>query len=212
MDALERELATGDVACVLMEPAMTNVGIVLPDPGYHEALRALTRQYGSLLVVDETHTLCAGPGGMTAAGGLEPDVVTLGKAIGGGIACGAFGMTAEMSDRITASVDAEDVDVGGVGGTLAGNALALAAMRATLEHVLTAEAFSHMATLAQRWADGVQREVDGAGLGWHVARLGGRAEYAFSPAPPARARTRRQPTTSSCRPTCTSLPWWTVCS
>ena len=186
--ALERELATGDVACVLMEPAMTNIGIVLPEPGYHQALRELTRQHGTILVLDETHTLCAGPGGMTAADGLDPDVVTMGKAIGSGVPSGAFGMTAELADRVRRSIELEDIDVGGVGGTLAGNALSLAAMRATLQHVLTAEAFAGMLPLGARWSDGVAGVLAAHDVPWHVTRLGARAEYAFAPEPPRTGR------------------------
>ena len=184
VDALERALSAGDVACVLMEPAMTNVGIVAPEPGYHEALRELTRRYDVLLVLDETHTWCAGPGGMTAADGLSPDVVTLGKAIGGGIPTGAFGMTAELAGRITGSVELADVDVGGVGGTLAGNALSMAAVRATLTEVLDDAAFATMTARGAAWADGVAGVLDAVGAPWHVTRLGARAEYAFSPTPP----------------------------
>lgn len=182
--ALEAALATGEVACALLEPAMTNIGIVLPDPGYHEALRDLCTRHGVLLVLDETHTLCAGPGGCTAAWGLQPDAVVVGKTIGGGVPAAAFGMTAELADRVQKSVELEDVDVGGVGGTLAGNALSLAAVRATLTEVLTAEAFAHMQAMAVRWTEGVQGALDAAGTPWHVTRLGCRAEYAFSPEPP----------------------------
>lgn len=184
VDALDRELATGTVACVLMEPAMTNVGIVLPEPGYHEALRALTRRHGALLVLDETHTLCAGPGGMTARDGLDPDVVTVGKAIGGGVPSGAFGLTGEAAERVGRSVALADVDVGGVGGTLAGNALSLAAMRATLSQVLTEAAFQVMLPLGQAWADGVAAALAAYDVPWHVTALGARAEYAFTPTPP----------------------------
>lgn len=182
--ALERALAAGDVACVLHEPAMTNIGIVLPQPGYPEALRELTRRYGVLLVDDETHTLCAGPGGCTAAWGLDPDVVVVGKTIGGGIPVAAFGLTAELADRIETSVGLEDIDVGGVGGTLAGNALGLAAVVATLTEVLTDEAHARMERTAERWAAGVRDVIGRYGLPWHVTRLGARAEYAFSPDPP----------------------------
>jgi glutamate-1-semialdehyde 2,1-aminomutase len=188
VEALARELRRGDVACVLLEPAMSNIGIVLPEPGYHDALRGLTRETGTLLVIDETHTMCAGPGGMTAADGLEPDVVTMGKAIGGGIPSGAFGLTAELADRIGSSVGLEDVDVGGIGGTLAGNALSLAAMRATLTEVLTDEAYARMLPLGQRWADGVADVLRRHRLPWHVTRLGARAEYAFAPEPPRTGR------------------------
>ena len=182
--ALEAALATGEVACALLEPAMTNIGIVLPDPGYHDALRELTRRTGTLLVIDETHTLCAGPGGCTAAWGLDPDVVVVGKTIGGGVPAAAFGMTSQLAERIARSVELEDVDVGGVGGTLAGNALSLAAVRATLTEVLTDAAFAEMERLAVRWTAGVQGVLDASGAPWHVTRLGCRAEYAFSPESP----------------------------
>lgn len=182
--ALEAALAPGDVACVLAEPALTNVGIVLPRPGYHEALRALTRRSGTLLVIDETHCICAGPGGYTRAYGLEPDVLTIGKPIGSGIPCGTFGVTSEVADRILSRADADYVDAGGIGGTLAGNALSLAAMRATLEHVLTEAAYARMIPLAERFASGVEAVIGGARLPWHVTRLGCRAEYLFQPRPP----------------------------
>ena len=155
IDALERELAHGDVAVALFEPALTNVGIVLPDPGYHDAVRELTRKHGTLLIIDETHTICAGPGGYTAAHGLEPDILTIGKTIGGGIPAGAYAFTEELGERIAASIPEEDADVGGVGGTLAGNALSMAAIRATLTEVLTDEAFERMLPLGERWAAGV---------------------------------------------------------
>ena len=180
VDGLERALAGGEVAAVLCEPALTNVGIVLPDPGYHDALRELTRRHGVLLIIDETHTLSAGPGGCTRAYGLEPDLLTAGKAIAGGIPAGAFGMTEEVADRIQASIDLEDVDVGGIGGTLAGNALSLAAMRETLTRVLTDEAFAHMLPLGDRWADGVDEGIARHRLPWHCNRLGARAEYTFT--------------------------------
>jgi glutamate-1-semialdehyde 2,1-aminomutase len=182
--ALERELAHGDVAVVLAEPALTNIGIVLPDPGYHEALRALTRQYGTLLAIDETHTFSAGPGGCTQAWGLDPDIVTIGKAIAGGVPAGAYGLTAELAERILAQPDADLVDVGGVGGTLAGNAMSMAAMRATLAEVLHDEAFPAMIALAQAFTAGVQDVIDRSGVPWSVTRLGARAEYRFcSPEP-----------------------------
>jgi glutamate-1-semialdehyde 2,1-aminomutase len=182
--ALAAALATGEVAAVLMEPAMTNIGIVLPEPEYLAALRSLTREHGALLVLDETHTLCVGPGGAVAAWGLDPDVVVIGKTIGGGVPIGAFGMTPELAARVQASVELEDIDVGGVGGTLAGNALSMAAARATLGEVLTDLAFERMIDLAEAWTDGVQEVLDATGLPWHVTQLGARAEYAFAPHPP----------------------------
>ena len=182
--ALERELAHGDVACVLAEPAMTNVGIVLPAPGYHERLRELTRSSGTLLVIDETHTLCCGPGGYTAAEGLEPDMVTIGKAIAGGVPTGAYGMSDEVAGRVLGRTDWDNADVGGIGGTLAGNALSLAAVRATLSEVLTAEAFDRMIALAERFEAAVAAAIAEHGLPWQVTRLGCRAEYMFAPERP----------------------------
>jgi glutamate-1-semialdehyde 2,1-aminomutase len=179
--ALERELASGDVALVLTEPALTNIGIVHPQPGFHDALRELTRAHGALLAIDETHTICCGPGGFTQAHGLEPDVVTIGKPIAGGIPAAAYGFSEELASRLAGTIELEDVDVGGVGGTLAANALSLAAMRATLGEVLTEEAFARMIPLAERWTEGVEEGIQEAGLTWHVTRLGCRAEYLFGP-------------------------------
>lgn len=184
LGALERELAAGDVAALLMEPALTNIGIVLPLDGYLAAVRALTRRYGVLLINDETHTFSAGPGGCTRAWDLEPDMVTIGKSIGGGIACGAYGLSAELAERILADKSADLVDTGGVGGTLAGNALSVAAMRATLEQVLTGQAFEHMISLAADYTAGVEKVIASRRLPWHITRLGARAEYRFCPVPP----------------------------
>ena len=179
VEALERELAQGDVACVLSEPALTNIGIVHPKSGFHDALRELTERTGTLLIIDETHTLCAGPGGYTAAHGLRPDMLTVGKAIGSGIASAAYGFSAEVAARVEAAIDRDDSDVGGVGGTLAANVLSLAAVRATLEYVLTEPAFVRMIALAERFEQGVQAAIDEHSLPWHVTRLGCRVEYLF---------------------------------
>jgi glutamate-1-semialdehyde 2,1-aminomutase len=183
LEGLERELAKGDVAACLFEPALTNVGIVLPEPGYHEAVRELTRIHGTYLVNDETHTICAGPGGYTGAHGLQPDFLTIGKTIGGGIPAAAYGFTEEVGERISASIEREDSDVGGIGGTLAGNALSLAAIRATLTEVLTDAAFGRMIPLGERFEAGVNGVLRDAGVPWHVTRLGARAEYHFLPQP-----------------------------
>ncbi len=181
---LEAALAHGDVAAVLMEPALTNIGIVLPDEGYLTAVRDLCTRSGSLLIIDETHTLSAGPGGATAAWGLQPDLLVVGKSIGGGIPSGAYGISEEVARRAATHPEADLVDVGGVGGTLAGNALSVAAMRATLEEVLTDRAFEQMIALSTRFAEGVRQVIDSAGLAWSVVRLGARAEYRFTaPAP-----------------------------
>ena len=185
LDGLAAELAAGDVACVLMEPALTNIGIVLPLPGYLDGVRELTRRHGTLLVNDETHTFSAGPGGCTRAWGLEPDLVTVGKSIGGGVPAAAFGVSAEVAERVAGRRDADLVDTGGVGGTLAGNALSVAAMRATLEHVLTDEAFAGMTALATRFTGGVQGVLEACQLPWSVVQLGARTEYRFASPPPA---------------------------
>jgi glutamate-1-semialdehyde 2,1-aminomutase len=182
--ALESALAPGDIACVLAEPVMTNIGIIHPEPGYHDALRALTRKTGTLLIIDETHTICTGPGGYTRAYNLQPDMLTIGKPIGSGIPAGVYGFSQEVADRVSASTSINDADVGGIGGTLAGNALSLAAVRATLTHVLTQVAFDHMIPLALRWTDGVQAVIQEFGLPWVVNRLGCRAEYWFCPQTP----------------------------
>jgi glutamate-1-semialdehyde aminotransferase len=184
VDALEAALGAGDVACVLAEPALTNIGIVPPLPGFHDALRRLTREHGTLLVIDETHTLSAGPGGMTGAEGLEPDMLTVGKAIAGGIPAGALGMRAELEARALGDPGADYVDTGGIGGTLAGNPLSLAAIRATLGEVLTDAAYARTIPLASRFCDGVRGVIAELGLPWHVTQLGCRAEYLFRPDTP----------------------------
>jgi glutamate-1-semialdehyde 2,1-aminomutase len=181
---LERQLAHGDVAAVLMEPALTNIGIVLPEPGYLEGVRELTRKFGTLLILDETHTFSAGPGGCTAAWGLQPDLVVIGKAIGGGIPAGAFGMSAEFAARVLGRTDLDLIDMGGVGGTMAGNALSVAAIRATLERVLTDDAFVRMTELATVFTDGIRAVFAEFDAPWSISQLGARAEYRFIPTPP----------------------------
>jgi glutamate-1-semialdehyde 2,1-aminomutase len=185
VDALERELGFGDVACVLAEPALTNIGIVPPEPGFHDALREATRKTGTLLIIDETHTLCAGPGGYTAAYGLDPDLLTVGKAIAAGIPAAAYGFSREVADRLEALLPRDErADVGGIGGTVAANVLSFAAMRATLGEVLTDEAFARMIDLGERFEAGVAGAIERHGLPWHVTRLGCRVEYLFRPERP----------------------------
>jgi glutamate-1-semialdehyde 2,1-aminomutase len=184
LEGLERQLAHGDVAAVLMEPALTNIGIVLPEPGYLAGVRELTRRYSVLLINDETHTFSAGPGGATRAWGLDPDILVIGKSIAGGIPMGAYGLSAELADRALSRSDLDLVDMGGVGGTLAGNPLSIAATRATLEHVLTDGVFTQMIDTATYFAGGVQSVIDQYSLPWSLSQLGARAEYRFaSPAP-----------------------------
>jgi glutamate-1-semialdehyde 2,1-aminomutase len=181
VERLEHELAMGDVACVLAEPALTNIGIVLPAPSFHTELRKLTQDTDTLLIIDETHTISAGPGGCTRAYGLEPDMLTIGKTIAGGVPAAAYGFSELVGERVQEEITDEVADTGGIGGTLAANVLSLAAMRATLSEVLTDEAFERMITLGERFEAGVQQAIDTHGLPWHVTRLGCRVEYLFHP-------------------------------
>jgi glutamate-1-semialdehyde 2,1-aminomutase len=184
LGAMEDALKKGDVAAILMEPAMTNVGIVLPDDGYLVAVGKLARRYEAVWIIDETHTISVGPGGMTADLGLKPDILTIGKAIGGGLPTGTFGMTHEIASQIAKKTEREVIDTGGIGGTLAGNALSLAAMKATLTQVLTDENFIKMIELGNLWCDGVEVAINEFKLPWHVNRLGARGEYLFQRSAP----------------------------
>lgn len=183
LDAMERALATGEVACVLMEPALTNIGIVLPQPGYLEGVRRLSKQYGVILILDETHTICAGPHGASRQWGIDADMLVIGKTIGGGIPVAAYGMSSEVAVKVEALMHGHDLDVSGIGGTLSGSALAGAAIRATLTHALRPEDFDIAIPLATRWSIGVQAIIDQYGLSWTVQQLGCRAEYWFSEHP-----------------------------
>ena len=179
VEALKAALEPGDVACVLAEPVMTNIGIIHPNPGFHQALRAITRETGTILILDETHTICTGVGGYTAEHNLEPDILTIGKPIAGGIPAAAYGFSQELGERVHSSIERDLSDTGGIGGTLAGNVLAAAAMRATLEKVLTPEAFVHMILVASHFTNGVQAVIDEFKLPWVVNQLGCRSEYWF---------------------------------
>ena len=182
--AMEAALAHGDVAAILMEPAMTNIGIVLPEDGYLQAVGELAKKYSAIWIIDETHTISVGAGGMTALHGLKPDILTIGKAIAGGLPTGTFGMTREVAARIKEKVSREIIDTGGIGSTLAGNSLSLAAMRATLTKVLTDEAFKTMVELGQYWCDGVDAAIKEFDLPWYCSRLGARGEYLFQATAP----------------------------
>ena len=183
LDELDRALAFGDVAVLLMEPALTNIGIVLPDPGYHEGVREITRKHGVLLAIDETHTICVGPGGATKAWKLEPDLFVIGKPIAGGIPAAAYGMTQEIATLVESDIHGHEIDVSGIGGTLTGSALAMAAIRATLSSSLRDQDFAKSIPLAQSWTNGVRSSYEAVSLPWHVQQLGGRAEYWFCPPP-----------------------------
>lgn len=179
VEALEQALKPGDVAAVLAEPVMTNIGIVQPESGYHDALRSLTKKYGTLLIIDETHTLSTGIGGYTKAHGLQPDILTVGKPLASGIPAAAYGFTEAFAEQAQSVIQAPYADTGGIGGTLAANALSLAAMRSTLEHVLTEEAYNHMIPLAERFEAETKGVMEKYNLPWHVTRVGCRVEYLF---------------------------------
>jgi glutamate-1-semialdehyde aminotransferase len=182
--ATEAALAAGDVAAILIEPALTNIGIVLPEAGYHAALQKLATRYGALLIADETHTISMGPGGATAAWGLDPDLLVIGKAIAGGLPGAAYGMRQELAEQIGAELKRDEIDTGGIGGTVSGSVLSAVAIRTTLREVLTDAAFPQMIAGANRWADGVEEVFARRSVGWSVTRLGARAEYHFTPVAP----------------------------
>jgi glutamate-1-semialdehyde 2,1-aminomutase len=183
LPALEAALAHGDVACVIAEPVMTNSCMVLPEPGFHAELRRLTREAGTLLLIDETHTISTGPGGYTRAHGLEPDLFVLGKPVAGGVPASVWGFTDDVARRLDAVRSQTPPGHSGMGTTLSANALSLAAMRATLEHVMTPAAYAHMDALAGRLAAGLQEVVQQYGLPWHVVRVGARVEFICAPGP-----------------------------
>lgn len=179
--ALEKALAYGDVALALLEPVMTNCGMVLPDEGYHAALRALTRKYGTLLAIDETHSISSGPRGYTGTHRLEPDFFILGKPIAGGIPAAVYGMTAAVEAQIERGLANREPGYSGIGTTLSGNALQLALMRVVLEQILTEETYARSAPLAEALEAGIARLIAHHGLPWHVARVGLRVEFVCSP-------------------------------
>jgi glutamate-1-semialdehyde 2,1-aminomutase len=181
--ALRQALSRHDVACVITEPVMTNSCMVLPDPGFHAELRRLTRQSGTLLLIDETHTISTGPGGYTRAYGLEPDLFVLGKPIAGGVPASVWGFSEDVASRLTAARAQMPPGHSGMGTTLSANALSLAAMRATLEHVMTPEAYGHMESLAGQLAAGLQAVVAHHRRPWHVVRVGARVEFICAPGP-----------------------------
>ena len=175
---LRAALEPGDAALVLTEPAMTNyVHLLAPEPGWHEALRDLTRQHGTLLCLDETHTHVVGPGGATGLWQLSPDIVTIGKAVAGGLPLGAYGVTAELGEQLDAARNVA------TGGTLFGNPLSAAAARAALTEVLVPEAYQHASALGGELADGIEAAIRSAGLPWTAIRLGPRSGQWYGPQP-----------------------------
>ena len=179
--ALEQALAARDVACVLAEPIMTNVGMVLPDEGYHAALREITRRTGTLLVLDETHCISSGPGGYTREHGLEPDAIVLGKPIAGGIPAAVYGFSQEVTDRIRRFLETRTPGHSGIGTTLAGSRIQLVLMRAMLESYFTREAFGPLEALARRLEKGIADVIIKHGVPWHVVRAGARVEFMCTP-------------------------------
>lgn len=181
--ALEAALADRDVACVITEPVLTNSCMVLPDPGFHDALRRLTRDAGTLLLIDETHTISTGPGGYTQAYGLEPDFFVLGKPVAGGVPASVWGMSEDVASRYADYRRTHEPAYSGMGTTLSANPLQFATMRATLEEVMTAENYAHMEHLARRLDAGLTAVIDRFGLPWHVARVGARVEFICASGP-----------------------------
>ena len=182
--ALETVLSSRDVAAVLAEPVMTNIGIIHPISGYHDALRKMTRKYGTYLIIDETHTICTSPGGYSASFDLQPDFLTLGKPLAGGVPAAVYGFTEEISQAFAKKLNVEDADIGGIGGTLAGNALSIAAMKATLQNVLTEDFYAKAIALQEKFTAGVESVIQDFELPWIVKQLGNRSEYWFHPTPP----------------------------
>ncbi|MBP1207409.1 glutamate-1-semialdehyde 2,1-aminomutase [Duganella sp. 1411] len=184
LPALEAALARGDIACVLAEPVMTNIGMVLPEPGYWEAAQRIIRHHGALLVIDETHTISSGPGGYAREHGMLPDALVVGKPIGGGIPCAVYGFTEELARKVEHAKRGAPSGHSGVGTTLSANMFAMAAMRANLEQVMTEAAYQRMFGLAARLAEGLRDVIARHGLPWCVTRVGARTEFQFAPSSP----------------------------
>jgi glutamate-1-semialdehyde 2,1-aminomutase len=182
--ALDAALAKGDVACVLAEPAMTNIGMVLPQPGYWEQAQHIIRRHGSLLILDETHTISTGPGGYCGAFGLKPDMLVLGKPVGGGVPCAVYGFSQQAAQQAEQAKRAAPPGHSGIGTTLTANMLAMAAMRANLAEVMTDTAYQKMFALAARLADGLRTVIAQHGLPWCVTQIGARTEFQFAQQPP----------------------------
>ncbi len=184
--ALATALERRDIAIVLTEPAITNnIGLLMPAPGFHDELRRITRETGTLLAIDETHTQVVGPGGLTRQWGLRPDFVTIGKSVAGGLPFGAWGMTDEIAEVLVQrkGADGERANLVATGGTIFGNALAMAAARSVMTEILTPEAYAHTGRLGAMLASGMRASVQAHGLPWHVHHLGPRSGYTFQPVP-----------------------------
>ncbi|HET9535612.1 MAG TPA: aspartate aminotransferase family protein, partial [Mesorhizobium sp.] len=183
LDALDDALRDQTVACVITEPVLTNSCMVLPEPGFHAGLREITRRHGTLLLIDETHTISTGPGGYTRQYGLEPDLFVLGKPIAGGVSASVWGMSDAVAEAWTRYERAKEPGYSGMGTTLSANPLQFAAMRATLEEVMTDENYAHMERLAARLDDGLNDRIAANRLPWDVVRVGARVEFVCAPGP-----------------------------
>lgn len=184
LPGLEKALAEGDVAAVIAEPAMTNIGMVQPAPGFHAELRRLTRKHGTLLIIDETHTISTGFGGYSRVHGLEPDIFTLGKSIAGGVPTAVYGFTAEVALMIRRAEKSVSHGFSGIGTTLSANPLQMRLIRTMVGEVMTPANYAHMEKLAARLAAGLEKAIRGHNLPWHVTRVGARVEFVFSENPP----------------------------
>jgi glutamate-1-semialdehyde 2,1-aminomutase len=182
--ALKVALAREDIACVLAEPVMTNVGMVLPQPGFLEELRRLTQVHGTLLIWDETHTISSGWGGHSGTHGPAGDMMVIGKSIGGGVPCAVYGFSDAVAQAIIKAREALPPGHSGIGTTLSANALAITAMRAMLEEAMTHEAYAHMLSLAVELVEGLNAVITQHALPWHVTSVGVRVELICAPAPP----------------------------
>ncbi|MBT5432993.1 MAG: aminotransferase class III-fold pyridoxal phosphate-dependent enzyme [Alphaproteobacteria bacterium] len=184
LSTLEEELRHGDVAVVMMEPAMTNIGLVLPDPGYHDGVRALSRKYGSLLLIDETHTMWSGPAGLTGRWGLEPDIWTAGKIIGGGVPAGVYGFRDDLSRQLGETLRHSGEGLVGIGGTFSGGSHSLQGIHANLKYMLTPQNFARIEEMGSYATRGLQTVIDDLELPWHMGeQLGARVTYHFTPTP-----------------------------
>lgn len=193
VEAVRAALASGDIACVLTEPVMTNCGMILPEAGFHEALRRLTRAAGTLLLIDETHSISTGLGGYSTVHGLEPDIFVVGKPVGGGVPVSVWGLSDEVARGFALALRArESRGHSGIGTTLSGSALQLACLRACLEEVMTAQAYAAMLAGADRIEQGLTAAIRAAGFPWHVSRVGARIEVVFSKVPVRNAAEARR--------------------
>ncbi len=183
-EAVEAALAVGDVACVLAEPVMTNIGMVLPQPGFLETLRRLTKDTGTLLILDETHTLSSGPGGYAREHGIQADGLVFGKPIAGGIPAAVYGFSAEVAARIRSFLASNGEGRSGIGTTLSGSRIQLALIKTVLTDFFTTEAFAPLIVLARRLERGVADVIIKYSLDWHVTRVGARVEFMCCKSPP----------------------------